>query len=44
MANKKDPKNGKWYCEVRDILKEYETNISDEEIKKMPSNIFKSPA
>ena len=42
MAQKIDPKKGDWYSEVRDILKEYDIQMSDEEIKKMPENIFKS--
>ena len=40
MAQKIDPKKGDWYSEVRDILKEYDIQMSDEEIKKMPENIF----
>ena len=42
MAQKEDPKKGDWYSEVRYFLTEYKINISDEQIKKMPINIFKS--
>ena len=41
MAQKKDPKLWDWYSDVRKFLNKF-VNISDENIKKMPENIFKS--
>ena len=41
MALKGDPKSGDWYSEVRTIVSEFETNISDKNIKKMPEHLFK---
>ena len=41
MAKKKDPNLWDWYSDVRNISNEFEINIMDENIKKMPENMFK---
>ena len=39
MAQKNYPKKGDWYSEVRNILKEYDMKMSDEEIKIVPKKL-----
>ena len=41
IAQKKYPKPGDWYSEVKLIVNEFELNISDKIIKNMPENVFK---
>ena len=38
---KNDFKRGDWYSEVRNILEEYEINMTDEEIQAKPDSLFK---
>ena len=42
MAQKKQPRKGDWYSEVQSIIKEFELHISEEDIKQIPTNIFKN--
>ena len=41
MAQKKQPRKGYWYSEVQNIIKEFEMNVSEEDIKQIPTNSFK---
>ena len=41
LAQKTQPKQNDWYTGVRKNLNEFEIFMTDEEIKKMPENIFK---
>ena len=42
MAQKKQPVKGDWYSEVQTIINKFELNISEEDIKKIPTTIFKN--
>ena len=41
IAQKNDFKRGDWYSEVRNILEEFEINMTDEEIQAKPDSLFK---
>ena len=41
MAQKNQPRKGDWYSEVQNIIKDFEINITEEGIRRMPTNIFK---
>ena len=42
MAQKNQPRKGDWYSEVQSIITEFELHISEEDIKGIPTNIFKN--
>ena len=42
MAQKKHPKKGDWYSEIQCILKEFELNLCEEDIKRIPTTTFKN--
>ena len=42
MAQKKQPRKGDWYSEIQGIIKEFELNLSEEDIKRIPTTIFKN--
>ena len=41
MAQKNQPRKGYWYSYVQSIIKEYDLNISEEDIKRILTNIFR---
>ena len=42
MAQKKEPRRGDWYSEIKNIIKEFNIFSSEEEIKKIPTKVFKN--
>ena len=44
MAQKNQPRKGDWYSGVQSIIQEFDLNISEEDIKRTPTNIFKNIA
>ena len=41
MAQKKEPRRGDWYSDVQNIIKEFNINMSEEQIKETKTNSFK---